>query len=190
MLRLFIAVDMPAAQKQEVARLCADVPGMRWVKPHQLHVTLRFMGDTPAEALPAIRACLGGVHMPPFELALHGVGVFPAGARRPRVLWLGVVPPAPLLRLAQEIDRVLVAGGLAQGRGVAEPREFSPHLTLARLSGKRDPGLTHFLTRHADYRAPSYLVDCFHLYQSTLQATGAVHQVLATYHLNDICRET
>ncbi|MBN2574497.1 MAG: RNA 2',3'-cyclic phosphodiesterase [Deltaproteobacteria bacterium] len=190
MLRLFVAVDLPVSEQQAVARLCANVHGARWSKPHQLHITLRFMGGTPEEELPAIRERLARVPLSPFELELRGVGVFPAAARRPRVLWLGVTPREPLCRLERDIDRVLAVAGPAQGSAREPAREFSPHLTLARLSGKPDETLTRFLARHADYRGASHRVDSFRLYKSTLHPSGAVHEVLATYPLGPNCRES
>jgi len=186
MLRLFVAVDLPQPMQQAVAALGTDLRGARWVKPHQLHVTLRFMGQTPEEELPAIRARLAAVRTPAFTLAANGVGSFPPQARRARVLWLGLEPKQPLLDLEHEIGHVL--HGLT-ATAQEDQRPFSPHLTLARLAGKPDERLTHFLAQNTGFRSPAWCVDCFHLYQSTLGGAGAVHDVLGTYPLAPICRE-
>jgi RNA 2',3'-cyclic 3'-phosphodiesterase len=185
MLRLFVAVDLPQPMQQTVAALYADIPGARWVKPHQLHVTLRFLGKTPEAELPEIRTRLASVKVSGFTLAAHGVGCFPPDARRPRVLWLGLEPRQPLADLAREIARVL--SGLAAS-APEEQRPFSPHLTLARLGGKADQRLADFLAQNVALRSAAWSVDGFHLYQSTLGAKGAVHEVLATYPLAPICR--
>jgi 2'-5' RNA ligase len=187
MLRLFVAVDLPQPTQRAVAALCTDLRGARWAKPHQLHVTLRFMGQTPEEELPEIRARLASVRVPAFALAAHGVGSFPPDPRRARVLWLGLEPKPPLLDLGEEITRVL--RGLAATAQV-ERRPFSPHLTLARLAARPDERLSHFLAQNADFRTSTWSVECFHLYRSTLGSRGAVHEVLATYPLEPICRET
>jgi 2'-5' RNA ligase len=186
MLRLFVAVDLPPSLQQAVAALCPEVRGARWVKPHQLHVTLRFMGQAPEEELPAIQERLVAVTAPAFALSLHGVGSFPPAARKPRVLWLGLEPQAPLLDLKREIDRNLGDLGLPAG---AARREFSPHLTIARLAGRPDEGLTRFLAQPADLRGMAWKVEGFRLYRSTLGPGGAVHDVLATYSLGKICRQ-
>jgi 2'-5' RNA ligase len=184
MLRLFVAVDLPGEQRQAVAALHTELRGARWAKPHQLHITLRFMGDTPEESLATIRDRLARVESPAFELALRGVGVFPPGARKPRVLWLGLAPAEPLIALEREIDQALAAV-LPKP---AKQRGFSPHLTLARLDGKLDEELPRFLAQHADYGSARWKVDSFLLFRSTLHPSGAVHEVLATYDLPRIHR--
>ena len=182
MLRLFIAVDLPAQLRQEVAALCTAVRGARWVKPHQLHITLRFMGRTPEGELPEIFRRLALVGAPAFRLTLQGTGVFPAAERKPRVLWLGLSPTPPLLMLKREIDRAFADDTPDNNQ------EFSPHLTLARLGGRPAESLTQFLSRHADYRGAEFEVSCFSIYKSTLHARGAAHELLSTYPLAGICR--
>src|ERR1700690_369666 len=94
MLRLFLAVDLPAPVRQEIVALCTEVNQARWVKPHQLHMTLRFMGQTPDDGLAEIRNRLANVQVPAFDLALQSAGVFPgvASTKRARVLWLRLGP--------------------------------------------------------------------------------------------------
>ena len=183
MLRLFLAVDLPDPVRHEVAALCTQVHQARWVKPHQLHITLRFMGQTPDEALAHIRDQLARVHVSSFDLALRGAGIFPGGEshRRARVLWLGLDPVEPLVHLKHAIDACLGPD--------LERASFSPHLTLARFTERPDATLTQFLSQHQAYRSAHWPVACFHLYKSTLQSSGAVHEVVETYALARICRE-
>jgi 2'-5' RNA ligase len=182
MLRLFLAVDPPDRVRHEVATLCTQVNQARWVKPHQLHITLRFMGQTPDEALPEMRNRLARVHVPAFELALRGAGVFPGGTtvQRARVLWFGLDPVEPLAQLKRAIDAHL---GLDTER---TNQEYSPHLTLARFTQRPDSTLTQFLSRHQASHGQRFRVSCFKLYQSTLHSSGAVHEAVATYPLAEI----
>jgi RNA 2',3'-cyclic 3'-phosphodiesterase len=185
MLRLFLAVDLPDPIRQEVAAMCTQVNKARWVKPHQLHITLRFMGQTPNDALADIRERLARVKAPGFELALRGAGVFPDGAnnKRARVLWLGLHPTEPLVHLKREIDACL-------GPDTQRPNQgFSPHLTLARFTERPDATLTQFASQHQAYTGPHWPVACFKLYQSTLLSNGAVHSLASTYALAEFCRE-
>ena len=186
MLRLFVAVDLPTAEQQAVAGLCTSVQGARWAKPHQLHITLRFMGQTPDDQLPLIRQRLAAVKASPFRLALSGVGVFPA-ARKPRVLWLGLQPAEPLIFLKREIDAAL--GPTSPADPDEEKRDFHPHLTLARFTRPPGESLARFLAQHDTHRGVEWEVDCFRLYRSTLHPSGAVHEPVAAYPLTWICRD-
>jgi RNA 2',3'-cyclic 3'-phosphodiesterase len=177
--RLFVAVDLPEELRPAVARLCQGIGGARWTRPEQLHITLRFLGDTPEDRLADMRARLRQVRMPRFELALRGTGVFPpAGARKPaRVLWLGFDPPEPLQTLKYAIDAVLGPDPETAKRG------FSPHLTLARFPTRPHHDLDRFLAEHAGFDDGSFLASNFHLYRSTLRPEGALHEIVESFPL-------
>lgn len=207
MLRLFVAVDLPATLRQEVASLCENVNNARWCKPEQLHITLRFMGKTPDGSLPEIRRRLAEIVRPRFAISLIGAGVFPERARLgdARVLWLGLAGTEALGALKAAIDERLDAWETAELRSartiagrhrnpprasisdaVATPDEqksFSPHLTLARFSRRADATLAQFLERYDSYRSNSWTVAHFHLYRSTLSSHGARHERIDSYEL-------
>ena len=124
-MRLFIAVPADEETRAEaaavVARLRALPGDYRWVDPRDMHVTLRFFGETPEEKLPEIEALMraAAARAKPFELSFGGVGAFDS-VDAPRVVWLGVDEgKAPLEALAQAVLR-------------DEPRPYSPHLTIGR----------------------------------------------------------
>jgi RNA 2',3'-cyclic 3'-phosphodiesterase len=181
MLRLFVAVELPASEQAAAAALCHGLEHARWAKAHQLHVTLRFLGATPEARLPELRQRLAGVRAPPFELAVQGIGVFPPESPRPRVLWLGLAPGTPLRALKRAVDEALAPMPGPQSDDAAT---FAPHLTLARFPGRPDPGLAHFLVRHASYRGTPWRVDSFRLFRSTLNPAGAMHETLEVYPLS------
>ena len=178
MLRLFVAVDLPAELRSAVAHLCQGIAGARWTRPEQLHITLRFLGDTPEDLLADMRARLRRIRTPGFDLALRGAGVFPpAGARKPaRVLWLGLDPPEPVCALKGAVD-----GVLGPDPDMAK-RAFSPHLTLARFP-TRPRDLDRFLTEHAEFDGGRFVVSNFHLYRSTLRPEGALHEIVESFPL-------
>jgi len=132
--RVFIAVALDRALQEAVAalerRLEEAGAHLRWVKPENLHFTLRFLGQISDPQLDRARkaareACAG---FTPFRIALAGVGVFP-DLLRPRVVWVGVAQGAEaMVGLARRVD-----DALARQRFPREPRGFTPHLTLARL---------------------------------------------------------
>ncbi|HJX51517.1 MAG TPA: RNA 2',3'-cyclic phosphodiesterase [Polyangia bacterium] len=179
MLRLFVAVDLPAELRPAVVRLCQGIGGARWTRPEQLHITLRFLGDTPEDLLGDMRARLRQVRVAGFQLALRRTGVFPplGGRKPPRVLWLGLDPPEPLQALKQAID-----GVLGPDPETAK-RDFSPHLTLARFPTRPRHDLDRFLAEHAGFEGGCFAVGNFHLYRSTLRPQGALHELVESFPL-------
>jgi 2'-5' RNA ligase len=134
-MRLFIAVaadeEEKAAAAAAVARLRRASGGYRWVDPRDMHVTLRFLGETPEEKLPEISALMrqAAAASAPFELVYGGVGAFDS-LDDARVIWIGLEEGfEPMLRIAELLGR-------------DEPRPFSPHLTLGRR--RREPAPPEF----------------------------------------------
>ena len=176
-MRLFVAIDLPDRIKQAVAGICRGVPGVRWLPPDQLHLTLRFIGETEDAAIATIRSGLAAITSPAFPLSLREMGCFPS-PRRPRVLWVGLSGGAPLMQLQHDVETALVAAGLPP-----EERPFSPHITLARLRDHREGDVAPFLARNAFFASGPFTVDAFHLYSSALTAKGAIHRREASYPL-------
>lgn len=152
--RLFVGVALPPADRDAVAGLVGrvrsvvegDGPEVRWVRLEGLHLTLRFLGATPADRVPVVEDCVraAAATAVPFEVRLAGAGAFPTD-RRPRVLWLGIEAGAAKLgRLAEVLESRLVDAGWA-----AEPRPFRAHLTLARADGVRSGASTAAALRTA-----------------------------------------
>ena len=176
-LRLFLAVDLPPPVAGEVQSLCQGLPGTRWTNPAQLHLTLRFLGETPEAELAPLKARLAAVRAAGFTLGVRGVGVFPKKRRPARVLWAGVAPAEPVTALKTAVDAALGPDPEEAGR------DFSPHLTLARFRDDPGPVLDGWLQQRAAFASGTWSVTAFHLYRSTLGRDGAVHEILRSYPL-------
>jgi 2'-5' RNA ligase len=175
--RLFTAVDLSDQAREAIGRICAGIPGVKWLDPAQLHLTLRFIGDADSSLFVRIREELSGVEAKAFELSLQGVGRFPP-KRDPRVLWVGVERNEALPRLRQSVEQALERCGLEpEGQG------FSPHITLARLKDMPWSPVAAFLERNRLFSTPPFPVSEFHLYSSTLTPRGAIHRREASYPL-------
>lgn len=124
------AVAVPAALDADGAPRASRSSGARVMQPDTLHLTLAFLGEVPLARLDALRALAARLRLPPFVLTLDRLGYWPA----PRIVWAGCATlPAPLARLAGELD------GALRGAGFALPdRPFAPHVTL--LRGVPPPG--------------------------------------------------
>jgi 2'-5' RNA ligase len=175
--RLFVAIDLPEETKEAISTLRNPLRGARWVEAAQLHLTLRFIGDADDVLFNKIRNNLSGITMPPFSLALRGVGYFPP-KRDPKVLWAGVDRSAPLLNLQNLVEKELLRSGIEPER-----RSFSPHITIARLKETPASMIAPFLQNNSLFAAPSFSVTEFILYSSTLTSQGAIHRQEAIYPL-------
>lgn len=177
MIRLFVALPMPAATILALRELCSGLPGARWVKPEQFHLTLRFIGEVDGRTARHVADELAGIQMPPFELALHGVGTF-GDKRAARSLWAGTRPAAELERLHEKVDGAMARLGLP-----ADRRKFAPHVTLARLNQPPVDRLGAYLSHHALFNAAPFTCDRFVLYSSFLSHGGAIYTPEQVYPL-------
>jgi 2'-5' RNA ligase len=179
-LRLFIAAGEPEAEtRQRLARLRERLGAagrtVRWVPPEQMHLTLLFLGATPAAMVPPIGEEMAAVAAAaaPFELEVRGVGAFARG-RGIGVIWAGVRPCEPPAAL-----QAALAARLAPAPESAAARPFTPHLTLGRVRRPRpDPWLEESLRKLADFEGGRLPVRELRLFRSELTPAGAVHTCL------------
>lgn len=175
-MRLFTAISLPDPVAESLLALQAGVPGARWQKREQLHLTLRFIGEVDGRDAAAIDDALATIAAPAFTLELKGVGSF--GGKNPRDLWAGAQPSEPLVHLHRKIESALQRIGLE-----ADGRKFTPHVTLARLKGTHNGSVMDFLTDHALYTSGSFAVDSFVLYSSKLTSDGSIYRPEKLYPL-------
>lgn len=187
-LRLFVAVDLPEGVREALGRLQRelrrhDLSELRWVRPEGVHLTLKFLGETPAGRVPAIIEALAGATRgrPGLRLALGAPGTF-GNRRGPRVLWLDVIGDLQHLReLQAAVEEALVELGFPP-----EERDFSPHLTLARVGQPARPGTSERIGKALRAVTPprvEFEVGEIVLMRSILQPGGAVYERLAAFPL-------
>jgi 2'-5' RNA ligase len=182
-LRTFIAVEMSprviarAAELIDMLRV-ADAE-ITWVRPQQMHLTLKFLGDVPDTETPDVCRVVSQVagEFEPFEIICRGAGAFPA-QRDPKTLWIGVEDGAEeLKRLQAAIDDALKARlGYAK-----EHRGFHPHLTIGRVKRAAPEGrrqLAQILEEQARFDADLAIVDEVVTFASFLGRQGPTHDAL------------
>ena len=176
MIRLFVALELPAALRQRLALMGGGVPGARWQREDQVHLTLRFIGEVEESTAADIDDALAAIRAPRFFMELSGVGEF--GGKVPRALWAGVRVGDELAHLQRKVETALQRLGLP-----AEERKFSPHVTLARLKGAPRGKVLEFLTHHALLSSPPFEVERFVLFSSHLGSGGSVYHLEREYPL-------
>jgi 2'-5' RNA ligase len=187
--RLFVSFTLPPQVQQAVAavrhRISPTLPArtLSWVEPSTLHVTLRFLGDVDAEAIPQLEAQLrtGLVGRDPIPVRCHAVAWLP-GPRRPRVLYAHVsAAPGTLEDLHRRVREATA------GVGVPEPdRPFVAHATLARIrTHDRRPALDwgRLIEPFHDAEFGAWTVESCQLMASELRPEGARHTVVSVIPL-------
>lgn len=178
--RLFVAIVPPAPVRAELAALAAPLPGLHWSPADNLHLTLRFIGETDEARQERFAEALTRVRVEPFILPVGDVGLFPT--RGPaKVLWAGVGHGhTRLYQLRKQVDEAL----LTVDSGLAVPG-FHPHFTVARIDENYEAKpLAHFLARNAGFEAPPFRVSEIHLMASTPKAGRApAYRVMRTFSL-------
>ena len=181
-MRLFVGLDVPYEMRRNlelVLQLLKPTADISWSPLSNLHITTKFIGEWPEARLEELKSSLESVKRTgDLKIAIRGIGWFP-NPHHPRVLYAGIAAPAELAQLARDTEQVCERLGIP-----AENRDFSPHLTLARIKGPAD---LHEL-RGAIAGLPSaefgaYTACDFHLYLSKLSPKGSIYTKLATYPL-------
>jgi 2'-5' RNA ligase len=177
-MRLFVALDLPWAVREQLAALSGSgIPGARWVPPENYHMTLRFIGETRRDIARDIDDALLALNTRGFLLTLCGMGTFAKGGVS-SALWVGVERNPALTHLRGKIETALQRCGLEPER-----RRFQPHVTLARLDNPAETKVAAFVQAHNLFRTEPVAVEHFTLFSSLLGKDQAVYTPEAEYEL-------
>lgn len=177
MLRLFAAIAIPWDIAQGLADHQTGLNGAKWRTAEQLHITLRFVGDTPENRAADLDAELSTIRLEPFTLELAGVGHF-GEPQDIHAIWAGVADNPALTRLNRACENAARRAGLE-----ADTRAYRPHVTLAYLR-RPDPGAV--MAWEADHNllhSPAFQVQRFGLYSSHQTREGSEYRLEADYPL-------
>ena len=178
MIRAFAAIPLPEHVADALEALQEDLRVGRHVPGEDMHLTLVFLGELREPDLAEVHDAFEDVRPPGFELRLRGLGLF--GGRQPRSIHAVVEECPPLRHLQSKLEQA------ARNAGVEVPRRrFVPHVTLARLKGRREEAAeaAEFVARRSLVQPPPFRVDAFALYRSHLRHDGPVYDELASYPL-------
>jgi 2'-5' RNA ligase len=184
--RTFVAIEIDDAVRRRagelIDRLAAGTSDVRWVETHNLHLTLKFLGEVPLNEIPRVCEAVerGAAEVTPFTLQLYGAGAFPHPGR-PRTLWLGAGEgEASAVALYEAVDRRLRKLGFR-----SEKRQFKPHLTIGRVR-RSGPGLQQLgdhLREQAQFDAGTCPVQQATVFSSELTPDGPIYTPLARTEL-------
>jgi 2'-5' RNA ligase len=183
-LRCFIAIELPEELRESIASRTAALrrcpAGVKWVRPENIHLTLKFLGKTPEGDVPNMQKELSGAlqGIQGFCLRVRGAGTFP-GPRRPRVIWVGVEDSEALVRVHERVEQCMAGLGYPP-----EERRFRAHLTIGRV---KDAGGMRTLMRELEVLCNeefgSVEVKNVSFMKSELHPSGARHERLFAVEL-------
>ncbi|RZH69028.1 RNA 2',3'-cyclic phosphodiesterase [Natrinema altunense] len=182
-MRLFVSVDLPDDLADPVADLqdeFAAASGLEFTDPEQAHLTMKFLGETDEDRLPALERALSAAvddaDVDPFTVRYGGLGVFPS-LDYISVVWLGVEAGGKeLTRLHEAIEDRTTAMGFDP-----EDHEFTPHVTLARMNHAGGKELVQDLVREREPTIGEARVDEIRLTESTLTDEGPVYSTVESF---------
>jgi 2'-5' RNA ligase len=188
-LRLFIAIAIPPEVRQEIGRAQGRLkrnspPGaIRWTRPEQFHVTLKFLGDVPSEHVAALKKSVNTVcsASPALRLSANGIGFFP-NARKPRVIWIGAQDDCgQLSELHQRLEEALRWLDPA-----TRPEKFTGHITLGRFKPGRPAAIQKLLELASNlhgHHFGDWQAREVEIVRSELTSVGATHLPIASFTL-------
>jgi 2'-5' RNA ligase len=188
-MRTFVAVEIDEAVRRRAANLSArlgaaleqggDRRSVAWVAPRNLHFTLQFLGEIdPALAKQVADRLAPPFDMPPFDVAIGGLGTFPPSGP-PRVVWLGVTDGAARLStLYREVAVRLTGLGFPR-----DARPFRAHLTIGRVKTACGHRLRDAIAAERGADAGRCRVDHVTLFESRLSPAGPTYSVVTTSRL-------
>jgi 2'-5' RNA ligase len=187
-MRCFIAIDIDENNRAALGdlqqRLKSEVDinkrDIKWVKPDNIHLTLKFLGEIGDERVVDVCNIAKEVagRNDSFELDIESVGHF--GGRSARVLWVGSGKGREnLLQLQKDLEQQLASAGWPP-----ENRPFSGHLTLCRIRNpKAGIKLAQIAEQYRDFKVGFMLADSVSVYQSRLTPAGPIYTVLGEYKM-------
>lgn len=183
-MRLFTAIDLPSDILLRLERLLSALRPealIKWNPLDNLHITTKFIGEWPESRLDELHEALASVASRDlFDIELKGLGWFPH-ERAPRVFWAGVHGGDRLRTLVRDTEDGLLPLGIKK-----EDREYSPHLTLARI---KSPVPLHRLRQRVHEMKPAefgtFPVSSFSLYRSDPGSNASIYRKLSDYRFQN-----
>jgi 2'-5' RNA ligase len=174
MVRLFVAVDLPSDIRERMRgpqeHLKKSGARLNPVDPALIHITLKFIGEVPDDAITGIISALSNVAFSPYDLQITGIGS--NNPRQPRVIWCEIADDGGSARLHARVEDALFPLGIPR-----DDRPFRPHATLARVK-QSDSSLPGWIRAIPPGDFGRCTVKEFRLKKSTLTPHGPVYETL------------
>ena len=175
--RLFTALEIPRDAALSLSLLRGGLSGARWIDVENYHMTLRFIGDVEGHVADEIANALARVVRTYCSLTMSGLG--PLGGKNTNSIWARTMTSADLTALQAAMERICQWLGLP-----ADPRTFTPHVTLARLKNTSPGDVAHYLSSRGNFAAMPFRVGRFVLMSSRESVGGGPYVIEEVWPLS------
>lgn len=184
-IRAFVALKLPESTVSSIKRMQEDLKPyrfpVRWVRPENIHLTIKFFGEITESDIKNIGAVINNCagNYAPLSLSAKGVGVFPS-ITRPRIIWAGISGEASLLfALRNDLENRFEEIGFKR-----EARPFKVHMTIGRFRERADSGkLVEALRKFQSFESEIFVAGDLYLYKSDLRPEGPLYTELLSVPL-------
>ncbi|HLR76565.1 MAG TPA: RNA 2',3'-cyclic phosphodiesterase [Balneolaceae bacterium] len=178
-MRLFIAIPLSDRIKAMLQEVQQSLPeGIRRQPEDQMHLTLRFLGETSPNRTKKIKDKLGKIELPAFALPIKGAGTFPPH-KKYRIIWAGVQPVKPLMNLQKKVEEACTESGLEP-----EDRTYIPHITLGKVKKTSSNEVKKWVKTNGKGIKFETKASRFIIYESTFTGHSVKHNPKEKYCLN------
>ena len=182
MKRLFAAIKLHPSEeflsRYYAMKRTLQSEKIKWVEPDNIHVTLKFFGETPDHHIPGINLALreAAKNISAFSFGLEHIGIF-GSSYKPRVIWMGIEDEGAITALAEEVFRQLEIIGIKKDR-----QNFVPHLTIARIKSViNKEQFQNVIKKYREGSIQKEEVNTFHLFESILRPRGPEYTILKSF---------
>jgi 2'-5' RNA ligase len=183
-IRTFVCIEVPESIRERIAKLQQTLQQhgakISWVKPSNIHLTLKFLGQVAEARIPAACSAVErAAHLSqPLEIEVGEAGCFPS-AKLPRVFWIGLTAvPDGLARLHASIEKELVREGFPP-----DTRKFSPHLTIGRVRSPKNAARVAEDLIATGFAREMFQTTAVIVMRSDLNPSGSIYSPLSTCRL-------
>lgn len=190
LIRSFIAVPPNSQVHHNLAEfaiqngLSSRDQGLKPVKTENIHLTLKFLGEIDQHHIKMVSDELGKIalNLSPFQGSVRGIGAFPGWGTRTRVIWVGVEPVTGIREIYQLVEEATTKMGIP-----SDGKQFSPHLTLARVSyltHESENVINKLKSLSSEPYFGDFTIDRIVLFKSVLLPQGPIYSILSSHPLS------
>ncbi|PIT70226.1 RNA 2',3'-cyclic phosphodiesterase [Bartonella tribocorum] len=175
--RLFSALQIPQQTTQQLVSLQNGLPNAQWINPQNFHITLSFFGEVESATADALISAFDTIKLSPFMLKMKDFDIF-GSENAPHSLVIHIEPCETLNLLHEKMQYIR-----SHLRLTPDKREFTPHITIARLLDIKSEDLPPYLSSRGDFSFPPFEVDHFVLFLSPSPSSDAPYIVKGNWLL-------